>query len=301
MSGGPYRSVFRDGLLDGQVILVTGGGTGIGRCIAHEVAALGGMAVLAARRDEPLRITTAEIAEAGGNADWLTMSVRDETAVNAAVGTVLDRHGRLDGVVNNAGGQFLAPAESITPKGWRSVVDLNLTGTFLVTRAAFHAWFAEHGGAVVNLVADMWNGFPLMAHTGAARAAVTNLTRTLAIEWGPRGIRVNAVAPGIVYSSGMDTYPEEVQRAAAARAHQVPAGRIGTESEVSAAVVYLLSPAAAFVTGETVRVDGGASLSKPQIVEQGSGTPTPQFDGFHLARDVPSFWVGGGDGDAATD
>jgi citronellol/citronellal dehydrogenase len=288
-----YQSIYRDGLLDGQVVLVTGGGTGIGRCIAHEAAALGATVVLAARRAEPLQETAAEIADAGGTADWVEMNVRDEEAVATGVDTLLERHGRLDALVNNAGGQFPAPAEDISPNGWRSVVDLNLNGTFLVTRAAFNAWMGANGGAVVNIVADMWNGFPFMAHTAAARAGVVNLTMTLSLEWATRGVRVNAVAPGLVYSSGMDTYDAEVQRTAAANARKIPAGRIGTESEVAAAVMFLLSPAAAFITGETLKVDGGASLMKQPVLDLGSGTATPAFDGFHLARAVPPFWSGG--------
>jgi citronellol/citronellal dehydrogenase len=287
-----YDSIYRRDLLDGRIVLVTGGGTGIGRCVAHEIAALGGTPVLAARREEPLAATAAEISDAGGRADHLTLDVRDADAVDAALDEVLERHGRLDALVNNAGGQFPAGAEDITPNGWRSVVDLNLNGTFLVTRAAYRAWMREHGGTIVSIVADMWNGFPFMAHTGAARAGVVNLTKTLAVEWAGRGVRVNAVAPGLVFSSGMDTYDEEVQRMAAANARKIPAGRIGTESEVSAAVVYLLSPAAAFVTGETLRVDGGASLLREPPVPLGEGHTAPAFDGFHLARDVPAFWRG---------
>lgn len=165
-----YASVFRPGLFDGQVVAVTGGGTGIGRCIAHELAALGATVVLAARRDDLLRRTAGEIEAAGGLADWVSLDIRDERAVDAAMSEILRRHGRLDGLVNNAGGQFPAPAEAISPNGWRTVVDLNLTGPFLMARAAFGAWMGEHGGAIVTIVADMWNGFPGMAHTGAARA-----------------------------------------------------------------------------------------------------------------------------------
>jgi citronellol/citronellal dehydrogenase len=288
-----FASIYRDGLFAGQVVLVTGGGTGIGRCIAHEIAALGGTPVLAARHEEALRATAAEIADAGGSCGWRTVDVRDADAVEECVAEVLGRHERLDALVNNAGGQFPAAAEQISPNGWRTVVDLNLTGTFLVSKAALTQWMGEHGGAIVSIVADMWNGFPFMAHTGAARAGVVNLTKTLAVEWAPRGVRVNAVAPGLVYSSGMDTYDEEVQRAAAATGRKVPLGRIGTESEVSAAVCYLLSPAATFVTGETVRVDGGAPLLREPPVPVGEQQATNPFDGFHLAREVPDFWSGG--------
>lgn len=287
-----YDSIYRPGLLDGQVVLVTGGGTGIGRCIAHEVAALGATPVVAGRREEPLRATVAEIAEAGGRADWCQLDIRDEAAVEAVVRGVVQRQGRLDGLVNNAGGQFPAPAEAITPNGWRTVIDLNLNGTFLVTRAAFRVWMGEHGGAVVSIAADMWNGFAFMSHTGAARAGVVNLTKTLAVEWAGRGVRVNAVAPGTIYTSGMDSYDEDVQQLAAANARKVPAGRVGTESEVSAAVVYLLSPAAAFTTGATLRVDGGSSLLKESVLPLDTGASTGAFDGFHLARTVPPAWTG---------
>ena len=177
-----YDSVFRKKLFADQVALVTGGGTGIGRAIAHELAALGATVVVAARREEPLLETVAEITEAGGSADHVLVNIREADEVEAMVSAVVERHGRLDLLVNNAGGQFPSPAEHISPNGWRTVVDLNLNGTFLVTRAAFNAWMGEHGGSIVSVVADMWNGFPYMSHTGAARAAVANMTMSLAVE-----------------------------------------------------------------------------------------------------------------------
>lgn len=293
-----YDSVFREKLFAEHVALITGGGTGIGRAIAHELAALGATVVLAARRPEPLQETVAEIEAAGGRADHVLLNIRDEDQVEEVVAEVVARHGRLDLLVNNAGGQFPAPAEQISPNGWRTVVDLNLNGTFLVTRAAFNAWMGEHGGAVVSVIADMWQGFPYMAHTGAARAGVDNLTKSLSVEWGPRGVRVNAVAPGTIYSSGMDTYDPEFQRTAAAQSSKIPAGRVGTESETSAAVVFLLSPAAAFITGTTIRVDGGQSLQRSPMVPSVPHRKMPPYDGFHLARVIPEDWLPGeGEGD----
>lgn len=285
-----YRSVFAPGLLENQVCLITGGGTGIGRAIAHEVASLGGTVVIMGRRPEPLVTTIGEIRAAGGLADHRTVDVRDADAVERVVADVVADHGRIDHLINNAGGQFPSPAEAITPNGWRSVVDLNLTGTFLMTRAVFNASMDATGGSVCTIIADVWNGFPLMAHSGAARAGVENLTRSLAVEWGSRGVRVNAVAPGLIYSSGVDTYAPDVQRTMAANVSKVPAGRVGTESETSAAVVFLMSPAAAYITGATIRVDGGSSLARAPMVELEGHDALPPFDGFHLSRSLPEGW-----------
>lgn len=273
-------SVFRDGLFSGRVVLVTGGGTGIGRRIALELGALGATVLLAARRPEPLQSTAADITAAGGSADWMTLDIRDADAVEDAVATVVERYERIDGLVNNAGGQFPSRAEDISPNGWRTVVDLNLNGTFLMSRSVFRAAMAETGGSIVNIVADERNGFPGMSHTGAARAGVINLTKTLGVEWASRRVRVNAVAPGTIDSSGMDTYDPIVKQAAAEGARKIPAGRMGTEAEVAAAVVFLLSDAAAFVTGETLRVDGGGSLFKVPMLPLDTDAPIPPFTGL---------------------
>ena len=282
-----YDSIFRDGLFDGQVALITGGGTGIGRCIAHELARLGATVVIAGRRPEPLAETGAEIQADGGLAFPLSLNIRDEVAVQAALAAVVADHGRLDLLVNNAGGQFVAGAEEISAKGWRAVIDTNLNGTFWVSQAAFTAWMGEHGGSIVNIVADMWNGFPGMCHTGAARAGVVNMTQTLAIEWASKGIRVNALAPGIVLSSGMKNYPDIVLDFAVEMARQNPSGRLGTESEVSAATVFLLSPAAAYITGASLRVDGASSLTKAPMMPLEAHDRLPPFSGFHLQADLP--------------
>ncbi|TNF25791.1 MAG: SDR family oxidoreductase [Deltaproteobacteria bacterium] len=286
-----YRSIFRPDLFAGEVALVTGGGTGIGRCIAHELASLGATVVVVGRREEPLAATVAEIADAGGRAEAVTLNIRDEDDVDRVVAELVARHGRLDHLVNNAGGQFASPAALIKPKGWRAVIDTNLNGTWLVTQACFKHAFSKRGGAIVSIVADMWNGFPGMAHTGAARAAVVNLTMSLAVEWAAAGVRVNAVAPGFILSSGLKSYPPAVAKMAHRLFVSNPAARPGTEAEVSAAVAFLLSPAAAFITGETLKVDGAASLHKAPLLPLPRHSKLPGWDGFHLEADLPEIFA----------
>lgn len=282
-----FQSVFRPGLFAGQVVVITGGGTGIGRCMAHELASLGATVVLAARRKEPLQATCAEIVADGGLADWIELNIRDDEQVDQVVAEILRRHGRIDGLINNAGGQFVSEAAMLKPKGWRAVIDTNLNGTFYMTQAVFLRWMQEHGGSIVTIVADMWNGFPGISHTGAARAAVVNLTQSLAVEWSHYGVRVNTVAPGGVLSSGLNNYPEMVQDLALGMLKKVPAARLGTESECSAAAVFLLSPAAAYITGASIRVDGGGSLAKTPMFPLPETPAIAPFDGFHRPTDAP--------------
>jgi len=286
-----YRSVFRPDLFSGEVVLVTGGGTGIGRCIAHELAALGAKVILSARRQEPLLETAAEIAEAGGTAVAQTMNIREADEVDATIKALVAEHGPIRHLVNNAGGQFASPAVLIRPKGWRAVVDTNLNGTWFVSQAVFKHGMNKHGGSIVNVVADMWNGFPGMAHTGAARAAVVNLTKTLSVEWGPAGVRVNAIAPGWVLSSGLNNYPKSIQKTASKGFRMNPSGRPGTEAEMSAAVAFLLSDGASFITGDTIRIDGGASLAKQGMIELRPHTRSKVYDGFHLRPELPKVFV----------
>jgi citronellol/citronellal dehydrogenase len=275
-----YQSVFRAGLFGGTGGIVTGAGSGIGRCTAHELSALGAKVALVGRRLEKLEAVAREIVEAGGTARCYTADIREEERVRQVVGMALADFGRLDFVINNAGGQFAAPLEKISAKGWDAVVRNNLTGGFLVAREAYTQWMKGNGGAIVNMIADMWNGMPMMGHSGAARAGMLNFTETAAFEWAP--VRVNAVAPGWIASSGMDQYPPELSQRIRSLHTKVPAGRIGTESEVSAAIVFLLSPAAAFISGSCLRIDGGAPNVKSSypLVQRGA---TPAFDGFHLA------------------
>jgi citronellol/citronellal dehydrogenase len=256
----PSSSIFRPGLFEGKVFLVTGGGTGIGKAIARELALLGASVAICSRSPGHVENARAEIEAEGGRVLALICNIRHDEEVKATVQEVIERLGRLDGLVNNAGGQFFYPAEKITPKGWHAVIETNLTGTFYMAQAAMRGWMREHGGAIVNISMDMWRGFPNFAHSGAARAAVVNLTQTLALEWAQYGIRVNAVAPGIINSSGVDTYPEDIRAMIRGAALEIPARRLGTESEVASATVFLLSPGAAFISGATLRVDGAGSL-----------------------------------------
>jgi citronellol/citronellal dehydrogenase len=275
-----YQSVFRENLFAGHAGIVTGAGSGIGRCTAHELAALGAKVALVGRRIEKLESVAREIADAGGTAHCYTADIREEERVREAVQAALTDLGRLDFVVNNAGGQFAAPLEKISAKGWDAVVRNNLTGGFLVAREAYTLWMKSNGGAIVNMLADMWQGMPMMGHSGAARAGMLNFTETAAFEWAP--VRVNAVAPGWVASSGMDQYPVEAHDRIRSLHKNVPAGRLATESEISAAIVFLLSPAAAFISGACLRIDGGSPHVKSgyPLVQRGA---TAAFDGFHLA------------------
>jgi citronellol/citronellal dehydrogenase len=294
-----FDSVFRAGLFTGQTHIVTGGGTGIGRCTAHELAALGATVALVGRRLEKLQIVQQEIVESGGRAHVFGCDHRDEGRVQEVVREVIGTTGRVDGLVNNAGGQFASPLAAISKKGWDAVVANNLTGGFLFAREVYLQWMREQGGVIVNIVADNWGSMVGMGHSGAARAGMVNLTETAAVEWAPSGVRVNAVAPGWIASSGFETYPDWMQPYLQELHRAIPLQRLGTESEVSAAIVFLLSPAAAFISGSVLRVDGAAPnarLSSPlsALKEADTATPLPwpldlhdrstPWNGFPLRR-----------------
>ncbi len=278
-----YNSVFRPGLFAGQVIIVTGGGSGIGRCTAHELAALGAKVVLIGRNADKLQSVQAEIHEDGGDAAWAVLDIRIEGDVKAVVADIVREHGPVNGLVNNAGGQFPSPLEKISKNGWDAVVSTNLTGGFLVSREVYLQSMQQHGGAIVNIVADMYGGMAMMGHSGAARAGMVNFTESAAVEWARSGVRVNAVAPGWIASSGLDTYTDPQMRENLKTIQEkVPLKRLAEEAEVASSITYLLSPGAAYLTGVTIRVDGGSTLNARMMPLAPHKNSIP-YNGFHRA------------------
>jgi citronellol/citronellal dehydrogenase len=287
----PYRSVFRPDLFKGQCFIVTGGGSGIGRCTAHELAALGANVVIVGRNPEKLATVEAEIREDGGSVMTQVSDIREEAQVSGVIEAVLAKFGRIDGLVNNAGGQYRTQMKTISTKGFEAVVRNNLTGGFIFMREAYTRWMEANGGAIVNIIADIWNGWPEFAHSGAARGGMLTLSETAACEWASSGVRVNTVAPGGIASSGFDTYTPEMRKRLFDFTNKVPLQRFGTEAEVSAAIVFLLSPAASYITGSCLRVDGGTPNARTtwNLVEHGNSKP---FEGFHRAS-LPDVLVKG--------
>ena len=248
--------IFREGLLEGQVCAVSGGGSGLGRETALELARLGAAVEICGRRAQPLAETVATIESFGGTAHATSLDIRDDEAVEALFDAILERNGGLDVLVNNAGGQFLSPAEAISPKGFRTVVELNVVGTWLMTHAAATKAFIPRGrGKVVSVTLSPHNGMPGMVHSGAARAAVENMMRTLSVEWARFNIKTCAIAAGQFGTETMRTkYPKEVVEGVP---WTVPLGRMGTEEEWAWLVAYLASPAGDFFSGCVITMDGG--------------------------------------------
>lgn len=252
--------IFRDDVLVGKVALVTGGGTGIGAAIARELGRMGADVVIASRKASHIEPAAAGLSEElGREVKGLICDVRDRDAVARCVADTVAWKGRLDILVNNGGGQFFAPAELITPKGWDAVIATNLTGQFNLTQAVANAWMLDHGGKIINITMTAQRGFPGMTHSVAARAGIEAVTKNLAVEWASRGVLVNAIEPGYIASSGMYNYPDGL-----ALAHKmqstVPLKRLGTSEEIAWWVALLASPAGDFVTGQIIAVDGGKQL-----------------------------------------
>jgi 2,4-dienoyl-CoA reductase [(3E)-enoyl-CoA-producing], peroxisomal len=258
--------VFRDGAMTGHVALVTGGGTGICRGIAAAYARFGADVCIVSRKQDTLDATAAALrGETGRDVLAIAADVRDPDAIGRAVRATVERFGKLDTLVNGAAGNFLAPAAALSPNGFRTVIDIDLNGTFFASRAAFEPLQQSGTGFILNISATLhYHGTPLQIHASAAKAGVDAITRNLAVEWGRFGIRVCGIAPGpIGDTEGMRRLaPADIgDRARAA----IPAGRFGTIDEIAAAAVYLRSGAAAYVTGHVLVVDGGHCVATPPL------------------------------------
>ena len=256
--------VYADGLFSDEVVLITGGGTGIGLASASEMGLLGAKVAICGRRPEPLRKAVSNLGSQGIEAFGAPCDIREPEMIDTFVDAVVERFGRIDVLVNNAGGQFPTTAEALSAKGFQAVVRNNLVGTWAMTHAvANKAMIPQKRGRIVNIIASVVRGFPGMVHTGAARAGVDNMTKTLAVEWAMHGIRSNAVAPGVIVTSGTKQYPPELLDIAE-KAN--PLHRLGTAEEVSHLITYLASRYADFITGQTFYIDGGASIWGEQWV-----------------------------------
>ena len=256
MAKGTSSRIFVPELLDGRICVVSGAGTGLGRATALELASLGATVIGCGRREEPLESMVAEVADRGGKAEFEALDIRDDEAVDGFMDGIIERHTRIDVLINNAGGQFLSPAEAITPKGFRTVIELNVQGTWQMTHAAATKAFIPQGeGKVVSITVSPHMGFPGMVHTGAARAAVENMMRTLSVEWARFDIKLVAVAIGQFDTETLRTkYPKAIVDNVAGT---VPLGRLGTEDEAAWLMAFLASPAGDFFSGCVITVDGG--------------------------------------------
>ncbi len=270
-------SIFRPGLLEGQVALVTGGGTGIGLGISRLLSALGAHVVIASRKPDHLAKAAEEIAAVGGRVSTVSLDVREQPKVKEVIDGIVAAHGRLDILVNNAAGNFYAPSATLSPNAWRSVLEIDLFGTFYCSQAVYPHMAQQGGGRIISTSMTLhYRGWPLMAHATAAKAGVDALTRTLAMEWAPQRIRVNAIAPGPIPTEGVrkaftppassgvpDVFAAADAKMAEFAEKSLPLGRWGTPEDIANMVAFLASPAGDWITGAIFVVDGGEWLAKP--------------------------------------
>ena len=247
--------IFREDLLDGKVVVLSGAGTGLGREATLEMIRLGATVIGCGRRSEPLEETAELATDLPGSFEFETLDIRNEEEIDGFFDRVVEKHGRVDVLVNNAGGQFLSPAEMITPKGFRTVIELNVTGTWLMTHAAAtKAFIPQESGAIINVTLSPHNGMPGMVHSGAARAAVENMTKTLSIEWSRFNIRTCAIAAGqFATDTFVNKYPKEIVESV----HRtIPLGRVGESEEMAWLIAFLGSDAGSFHSGSVITLDG---------------------------------------------
>ncbi|TAF65337.1 MAG: SDR family oxidoreductase [Cytophagales bacterium] len=242
-------------------VLVTGGGTGIGFEISKLFLQQNAQVFITSRNEEKLKKAIEELSKFG-NCNYFVTDIRQPEQIETLAQTLKEQDKSIDILVNNAGGQFLAPAETISINGWNSVINNNLNGTwYMSSLIAKHFFIPEKKGNIINIIANIFRGFPGMVHTGAARAGVDNMTKTLAVEWSKYKIRVNAIAPGVIYSSGLDNYPAIVKEMTLQEVpKRVPLKRLGKPEEVAYLALFLASEFAEYITGETIYVDGGQHL-----------------------------------------
>ena len=261
-------------LFKNKTALVTGGRSGIGYAITKMMLEHGAKVTICSRKEDLLAKAAAEL-QAYGDCDYRPCDTRETEQIQALAAQIKERHGKLDILVNNAGGQFPALAEMINDKGWNAVIRNNLNGTFFMSREMAKAFFIpQKQGIIVNITANVFRGFPGMIHTGAARAGVENMTKTLAQEWADFNIRINCIAPGIIESSGLDQYPAPIQEMFEEAMKAIPLHRFGKVEDVANAVCFFASPLASYITGTTLYVDGAQHLS---------------YDNMGLARVMKSF------------
>jgi peroxisomal trans-2-enoyl-CoA reductase len=270
-----YQSVFRPGLFRSKIALVSGGGTGIGRCIASELATLGATVVIASRDETMCRQAADEINQSIRNAPLRGQvvagpptSIRSEQEIENLISYIVNTYGSLDLLVNNAGGQFICATEDMSKKGFAAVVDTNLQGTFLMCREAYTQYMRDNGGSIVNITIGNRNGMPGMVHSAAARAGVENMTATLCTEWIESNVRINCVRPGIIWTeSGFKNYGPAGDVFIERILPSLPSKRFGSPEEVSSAALWLLSEGASYVTGTVVCVDGGSSYTFLPLID----------------------------------
>lgn len=244
-------------LLQDKIILITGGGSGIGYAIAEAALRTGAKVIIASRKAERLQ-QAADQLSALGHCSWQVCDTRQPDQIEALANYLAQHYGRLDVLINNAGGQFPSLAEDISLKGWQAVINNNLNGTWYMSQILAQRFFIpQKQGRILNIIANIYRGFAGMAHTGAARAGVDNLTKSLAVEWSKYNLRINAIAPGIIASTGLEQYPPALVEGMAAH---IPLQRLGRPEEVAALAIYMLSPLADYLTGETIYLDGGQKL-----------------------------------------